>query len=210
MTELRVSEYPVLFVDDDRAMLQSTAQWLSLSGCKVRSFAEPAALLRCVKPGMDCVVVSDIRMPDMDGMQLLRAVQTRDPKIPVILITGHGDVPLAVGAMKAGAFDFFTKPFSPEALLECVKRAGKSIHDEACQVQTAGVSCHDVNPAPNPATDDGSLPTRLEQYEKTMIMDSLLRHDGRIPEVLSELQIPRRTLNEKMRKYGILRKDFRN
>lgn len=76
-----------------------------------------------VGPGFAGVVVSDIRMPKMDGMALLRAVREVDPDLPVILMTGHGDVPLAVEAMRAGAYDFIEKPFPTSRLTEAVARA---------------------------------------------------------------------------------------
>ncbi|MCB1421836.1 MAG: response regulator [Nitratireductor sp.] len=209
MPDVVTENCPVLLVDDDRAMLQSTAQWLSLSGCKVRSFADPVLLLKSIKPGKACVVVSDIRMPGMDGMELLRAVHARDPGTPVILITGHGDIPLAVGAMKAGAFDFFTKPFSPEELLDCVKRAAALAAQERRGVQQVNANKADGEVPAGELEQTGSLPGRVEQYEKAAIMGALLRHDGRIAGVMEELAIPRRTLNEKMRKYGISSRDFR-
>ena len=209
MPDLAVENCPVLLVDDDRAMLQSTAQWLSLSGCKVRGFTDPVLLLKSIKPGKACVVVSDIRMPGMDGMELLRAVHARDPGTPVILITGHGDIPLAVRAMKAGAFDFFTKPFSPEELLNCVNRAAGLALQERRQPSRADMPVAVKTDPPDGSGQSGGLPGRVEQYEKAAIMDALLRHDGRIAGVMKELAIPRRTLNEKMRKYGISSRDFR-
>lgn len=209
MPKLLAKDCPVLLVDDDRAMLQSTAQWLTLSGCTVRSFADPVLLLKSIKPGKACVVVSDIRMPGMDGLELLRSVHARDRTIPVVLITGHGDIPLAVRAMKAGAYDFFTKPFSPEELLDCVKRAGGAIVQERLQSEQLKKAASRANAPKDPDEHTESLPGRVEQYEKTAIMESLLRHEGRISGVMEELAIPRRTLNEKMRKYGVSSRDFR-
>lgn len=209
MPESVIDNCPVLLVDDDRAMLQSTAQWLSLSGCKVRSFADPVLLLKSIKQGKACVVVTDIRMPGMDGMELLRTVHARDPGTPVILITGHGDIPLAVRAMKAGAFDFFTKPFSPEELLDCVRRAAALAAQERRRVPPSNAHRDNGEAPAGEPEQTGSLPGRVEQYEKAAIMDALLRHDGRIAGVMEELAVPRRTLNEKMRKYGISSRDFR-
>ena len=206
MPEARMLVY---LVDDDRAMVQSTGQWLSLCGLSVRSFTDPGLMLRAVRPGLPGVVVSDIRMPLMDGLQLLREVHAREPRLPVIFITGHGDVPLAVRAMKAGAFDFFTKPFSPEDLLAAVTKAGAVARADFSR---AGETRWLPKGAPagldTGSGGDASLPGRIEQYEKTMIMDALNRHGGRMAEVVAELSIPRRTLNEKMRKFGLARKDF--
>ncbi|MEO0910064.1 MAG: response regulator, partial [Pseudomonadota bacterium] len=77
-------ECKVYFVDDDRGMVQSTVQWLTLSGLKVKAFADPVLLLKTIRQGEACVVVSDIRMPELDGMTLMRHIQTRDKEIPVV------------------------------------------------------------------------------------------------------------------------------
>ena len=132
----------VYLVDDDRGMVSSTSQWLSLSGIKIQAFADPTALMKVVKAGHPCVVVSDIRMPGINGMELMKLIMGRDPSIPVILITGHGDIPLAVEAMKSGAFEFMPKPFSPEELLETVRRAQKHY---VCGLEKASLEKSDSN-----------------------------------------------------------------
>lgn len=115
---------PVALVDDDDDLRTATAQLLTLAGHAVRAFpaAEPAlAALTRDFPG---VVVTDIRMPGLSGLELFRALHARDAELPVILVTGHGDVEMAVSAIKAGAWDFLAKPFGPDALLAAVARAG--------------------------------------------------------------------------------------
>jgi DNA-binding NtrC family response regulator len=116
----------VAIIDDEADMRESVAQWLQLSEFDPLSFeaAEPA--LKVLGPEFDGVVISDIRMPGMDGMALLRRLQATDPGLPVILMTGHGDVPMAVEAMRIGAFDFVEKPFDPEALAELCRRAAEA------------------------------------------------------------------------------------
>jgi two-component system C4-dicarboxylate transport response regulator DctD len=113
----------VLLVDDDTAMRQSTEQALELAGHAVRSFASAEAVLDVAGPGLNGVVISDIRMPGMDGMTLLQRLAERDPDLPVILITGHAEVALAVEAMRRGAYDFLEKPFSMQTLGAVLKRA---------------------------------------------------------------------------------------
>ena len=107
-------------------MRESVAQWLQLSGFEPVAFeaAEPA--LKVLGPDFAGVVISDIRMPGMDGMALLRRLQSIDPGLPVILMTGHGDVPMAVEAMRIGAFDFVEKPFDPDRLAELCQRGGEA------------------------------------------------------------------------------------
>ncbi|MBP7243122.1 sigma-54 dependent transcriptional regulator [Amaricoccus sp.] len=116
----------VAIVDDEADMRESVAQWLQLSGFETTSFDSAEAALKALSPAFAGVVVSDIRMPGMDGMALLRRIQTIDPALPVILMTGHGDVPMAVEAMQIGAFDFVEKPFEPDRLAELVQRASEA------------------------------------------------------------------------------------
>ena len=114
----------VAIVDDEADMRGSIAQWLSLSGYDAKPFDSAESLLKVVKADYPGVIVSDIRMPGTDGMALLRRLHGIDPALPVILITGHGDVALAVEAMRSGAYDFIEKPFDPDRLADLVKRAG--------------------------------------------------------------------------------------
>ncbi len=113
----------VILVDDEEAVRLSTAQSLELENFEVTSFARAERALERVRRGFDGVLVSDIRMPQMDGLALLAAVREIDPDLPVILVTGHGDVPLAVQAMRAGAYDFLEKPFPTSRLTDSVQRA---------------------------------------------------------------------------------------
>ena len=98
-------------------------QALQLSGLKVRAVESVNAALRHLAPGFPGVVVTDMRLPGEDGLSLVRRCREMDAELPVIMITGHGDVTLAVEAMRSGAYDFIPKPFSSEQLLEVVKRA---------------------------------------------------------------------------------------
>src|SRR5690606_17615910 len=113
----------VLLVDDEEDIRRSTCQSLELAGFDVRELGSAEAVLDLVTPGFAGVIVSDIRMPGMDGMTLLTRVRDIDPDVPVILVTGHGDVQLAVRAMREGAYDFIEKPFSAQHLADVVARA---------------------------------------------------------------------------------------
>ncbi|MFH0785634.1 MAG: sigma-54 dependent transcriptional regulator [Pseudomonadota bacterium] len=115
----------VFLIDDEESMLLSVSQWLSLADHRVECFGDARSALKRIEPDFDGIIVSDIRMPGMDGMALLQAVLAMDPEMPVVLITGHGDIPMAVSAMRAGAYDFLEKPFPPEILLETIRRAGE-------------------------------------------------------------------------------------
>jgi two-component system response regulator FixJ len=109
-------------VDDDAAMRDSLRMLLEASGYAVRDHASAAAFLAEGLSGIGCVL-TDVRMPEIDGLELLRRLHARDIRPPVIVMTGQGDIAIAVRAMKAGAVDFLEKPFSDDALFEAVGRA---------------------------------------------------------------------------------------
>ena len=113
----------VAVIDDERDMRLSITQWLALSGYEPESFASAEDAIANIGPNYPGVVVSDIKMPGMDGMKLLKKLMGQDSTLPVILITGHGDVPMAVEAMRLGAFNFLEKPFEPEELTQLIKAA---------------------------------------------------------------------------------------
>ena len=113
----------VALIEDDADFREALVERLTLEGLDVRAFASAEAGLKGVEPDFPGVVVTDLRMPHMDGRQLLDRLQADDPALPVILITGHGDVGDAVAAMRAGAYDFVAKPFPFERLMDSLRRA---------------------------------------------------------------------------------------
>ena len=113
----------IILIDDDPHLRQALYQTLDLAGLKVLPLAQASGLGERIGRDWPGVVVSDIRMPGMDGLELLAQLHAQDPELPVLLITGHGDVPLAVQAMRSGAYDFLEKPFASDALLDSVRRA---------------------------------------------------------------------------------------
>ena len=113
----------VAIVDDEADMRQSISQWLALSGFDTETYPSAEDALKVIGPEFPGVVVSDIKMPGMDGMAFLKRLMGMDSGLPVILITGHGDVPMAVEAMRVGAYDFLEKPFNPDRMTELAKRA---------------------------------------------------------------------------------------
>jgi len=113
----------VIVVDDEASIRTAVEQWLSLSGFSVQLFAQAEDCLARLPAHFPGVIISDVRMPGMGGLQLLERLQADDPDLPVILLTGHGDVPMAVEAMRNGAYDFLEKPFTPQHLLGSLRRA---------------------------------------------------------------------------------------
>ncbi|MCC4234307.1 response regulator [Sphingobium soli] len=115
--------YPIYVVDDDEAIRRSLSFLLKTSGFAVQLFEGGMPFLKeagHLAPG--CVLL-DVRMPDMDGLEVQRELRGRGVMLPVIIMTGHGDVDMAVQAMKAGASDFIEKPFEKAALLACIAAA---------------------------------------------------------------------------------------
>jgi two-component system C4-dicarboxylate transport response regulator DctD len=104
-------------------MRAATRQRLELAGYQVQAYAEAPAALEQIGGDLDGVVVSDVKMPKMDGMTFLAHLNQLDRDIPVVLVTAHGDVQMAVEAMRQGAYDFIEKPFEPERLLDVIQRA---------------------------------------------------------------------------------------
>ncbi len=121
----------VLVVDDDEAMRDSLSCLLESEHLSCRLFASANDFLEfCAVPRVGCILL-DIRMPGMDGMELLENLKEQGIQMPVIIISGHGDVPLAVRAMKQGALDFIEKPFKAQVLLDRVQCALESIQENS-------------------------------------------------------------------------------
>lgn len=113
----------VVFIEDDAPLREAVVQGLELEGLSVEAFEAAAPALRRLSRDFEGVVVSDIRLPGMDGLELFESIRPLDDELPVIFTTGHGDVAMAVEAMKNGAADFLTKPYSSAAILEAIRRA---------------------------------------------------------------------------------------
>jgi two-component system response regulator FixJ len=113
----------VYVIDDDDALRDSLSFLLSSAGLNAQTYDSAAGFLAALPRGSAGCVVTDVRMPSMSGLDLLRELKNIASPLPVIVITGHGDVPLAVEAMKLGAADFIEKPFDDEVLLNSVRNA---------------------------------------------------------------------------------------
>jgi two-component system response regulator FixJ len=111
----------VFVIDDDEAALHSLQTLLKAEGLAARGFSSAAGFLDTVTCDHRGCVVTDVRMPHIDGVELLRRLRTRGNRLPVIMITGHADIGVAVQAMKAGAADFIEKPFESEVLLRMIR-----------------------------------------------------------------------------------------
>lgn len=131
----------IALIEDDEAVLRSLSSLLRKRGMIVRCYGSSEDFMQSFDTGQFSCVVSDIRMPGMSGLDLQRELTKRDAAVPVILITGHGDIAMAVTAIKNGAFDFIEKPFDAERLIESIGRAvergqrARLEHDMLAQLQ---------------------------------------------------------------------------
>lgn len=148
------ADVPVFIVDDDPAVREGLSALLAAKRYKVETYASATEFLAALGPEPVGCLIADIRMSGMSGMELQRELTRRGLPIPTVIITGHGDVPLAVAALKAGAVDFLEKPFDSDALLasvaEAMRRLGKdkaqgfSRADIAARAETLSVREREV------------------------------------------------------------------
>jgi FixJ family two-component response regulator len=119
----------VFVVDDDAGVRASIEGLLKEAGLRCESFADAQAFLRCTRPDAPSCLVLDVRLPGINGLDVQHQLVGEGVRIPIIFITGHGDIPMTVKAMKSGAVEFLTKPFRTEDLLSAIRQALD--HDEA-------------------------------------------------------------------------------
>jgi len=128
----------VYIVDDDVSVCRALTLLLKLHGFKVETFTRAAGFLACSHPKVPSCLLLDIRLPDMNGLALQDAMAVRKLSIPIIFITGHGDIPMSVRAMKAGAIDFLPKPFTKKQLFDAVTLA--ILKSKAQNKEQSGIS----------------------------------------------------------------------
>jgi two-component system, LuxR family, response regulator FixJ len=127
-------------IDDDQAARESLAFLLKAAKIAVKTYESAGAFLGSAAGMKSGCVITDVRMPEIDGIELLRHLRDIKVNVPVIVVTGHGDVPLAVEAMKIGAVDFFEKPFDDEVILASVRSAlDRQEHESRRQAERAEI-----------------------------------------------------------------------
>lgn len=133
----------VFVVDDDEAVRESLRYLISSVDLQIETFASATDFLNTYRLGLPGCLVVDVRMPGMSGLELQRQLSDRNINLPVIIITGHGDVDMAVRSMKSGAFDFIQKPFNDQVLLDLIQAAlDKNARAAESDAERAGISEH--------------------------------------------------------------------
>ena len=131
---MQIDSYVVHVVDDEEAVRKSLAFLLTMTGFTVRVHKSASSFLEAAQNIGKACLITDLRMPDMNGVELLEQLNERGSFVPAVVITGHGDIPMAVAAMKAGAVDFIEKPFEDKVLVEAIRRAASRLdgapHDD--------------------------------------------------------------------------------
>lgn len=191
----------VIFVDDDRDVRDALGQSLELAGynptlCK--SFIEATDHISRM---LDGVVVTDIRMPGKDGFDLLERTHSIDADIPVIVLTGEGDIPMAVQAMSNGAYDFLEKPCVPQKLMDAVAR-GLEKRQLVLENRRLNAERIAVAQTEQAAAGEG-LSVQMDMVERLLIENALDAHDGRVAVVADYLKLPRKTLYDKIKRHNI-------
>ena len=194
----------VLIIEDDPALRASIVQTLELEDLEPIPTGSFTQARRTIRSNFRGIILSDIKMPDHDGFDVLRFVQERDPDLPVVLLTGFSDVPTAMKAMKEGAYDYLEKPCDPNRLTDTLRRAldhrelvleNRAIREE---IQGDG-----------DAQEDGTLAEQLEQQERAIIERALSSENGKVSKAAERLGIPRNTLYDRMTRLHVVAKAFR-
>jgi two-component system response regulator FixJ len=134
---MAIDDFTVHIVDDEEPVRKSLAFMLTVNGFGVRVHDSATAFAALAQNLRHAVLVTDMKMPDMTGLDLIRQVSSMGVAIPSIVITGHGDVPMAVEAMKAGAVDFIEKPFDDTVIVDAIRRASERLGDTTPGVESA-------------------------------------------------------------------------
>ncbi|WEJ08674.1 response regulator FixJ [Sinorhizobium prairiense] len=134
-----MTDYTVHIVDDEEPVRKSLAFMLTMNGYAVKVHESAASFLDFAPNIREGILLTDLRMPDMSGVSLIRKLGNQKIKMPAIVITGHGDVPMAVEAMKAGALDFIEKPFEDSLIVEAIERASEHLTTPAVAAEITDV-----------------------------------------------------------------------
>ncbi len=194
----------VLIIEDDAALRTSIAQTLELEDLEPIQTSGFVQARRSIRSNFKGVILSDIKMPEHTGFDVLRFAQTRDPELPVVLLTGFSDVPTAMRAIREGAYDYLEKPCDPDRLTDTVRRA----LDHRTLVLENRAYRQELD-ARQAEVQSGTLAEQLERHEKQIIEQALLAANGKVSKAAEQLGIPRNTLYDRMTRLCVVAKSFR-
>ena len=167
-------ELPIVFiVDDDAAVREALESLLRSATLRVQSFSSAQAFLSYRRPEAPCCLLLDVQLPGLSGLDLQQELAKADIKIPIIFITGHGDIPMSVRAIKAGALEFLTKPFNDEDLLDCIRQG--IARDRRARRQLDDIPAHNFEEI---VGTSAALKAVLKQVEVVAATDSTVLIQG--------------------------------
>lgn len=195
----------VILIEDDPVLRGSIMQTLELESLEVVATSSLTQARRSIRSNFRGVILSDIKMPDHNGFDVLKLSIDRDPDLPVILLTGHSDVPTAMRAIKEGAYDYLEKPCTPERLIDSLKRAlnHRELVLESREMRQQ-ITNYDL------ADPNKTLTERLELHERKIISTALAAENGKVAKAAERLGVPRNTLYDRMTKLKLVAKAYRN
>ena len=194
----------ILIIEDDAALRASVVQSLELEDLEPIATGSFTQARRSIRSNFKGVILSDIKMPDHDGFDVLRFVQARDPELPVVLLTGYSDVPTAMRAIKEGAYDYLEKPCDPDRLADILRRA---LDHRALVLQNRAY--REELHARQAETASGTLEEQLERHEREIIEQALISESGNVAKAARRLGVPRNTLYDRMTRLRVVAKAFR-
>ncbi|MEO0771974.1 MAG: response regulator [Pseudomonadota bacterium] len=194
----------VLLIEDDPVLRASIEQTLTLQDLEPMPTNGFTLARRSIRSNFRGVILSDIRMPDKDGFEVLQFAKSKDTELPVMLLTGHSDVPTAMRAVRDGAYEYLEKPCDPQRLVDVVTRAL-----EHRTVVLENRAMREELDQDSPEDETGSLTERMKAHERQIIEQALLAEGGRVAAAADRLGIPRNTLYDRMTKLQIVAKAFR-
>lgn len=194
----------VLIIEDDAALRASIVQTLELEDLEPIPTNGFTQARRSIRSNFNGVILSDIKMPDHDGFDVLRFAQARDPDLPVVLLTGFSDVPTAMRAIKEGAYDYLEKPCDPGRLIDTLRRG---LGHRKLVMQNRAYR-HELDTR-QIETESVTLAEQLENSERQIIEDALRLENGNVSNAADRLGIPRNTLYDRMTRLCIVAKAFR-
>ena len=191
-----MAEAPLVHVvDDDEAVRDSLGLLLESAGFAVRTYASATAFLAALSHETAGCVLTDVRMPELDGLTLQRRLNEQGAQLSVIVMTGHGDVPIAVEALKAGAADFLEKPFDDEQLLAAVRNAlaaSQRTHQKAAAMAAIAERLASLTPREREVLDKlvAGLPNKTIAYDLGSSPRTVEVHRARVMEKMGARSLP--------------------